>query len=719
MLYFPSRLVNKRIEWFRVIAAHHLKGRKRLEGKRRNMSQQNSSDSVSLSAEVEALRQQIAQLQAMVRRADAGNNTPEALAAPLDLILRHLPLAYAYHSVILENGVPVDYRYLDLNPAFELHTGLKRDQLIGKRVKEVFKNLEPYWIEQFGNVAITGNSICLENHVAELGRTYSVTAFSPKPMHFAVFFQDITHIRRSEQALKAAQENLKTALKAGSAAIWTFMLHQKKVTWFGFEELLGIPDGEFDQAAQEILREHVREEDRPVLFAEFEALATGAKKTLEVEHRLKSPKAGEIWALARGWAEVDAQGTVVRIQGTTVDITRVKRAEAEKRLLESQVLHAQKLESLGVLAGGIAHDFNNLLMSILGNADMALAALSDVSPAREHLEQIQLTSKRAADLTRQMLAYSGKGRFVVEALDLKAVVEEMIHLLQITISKKAVLKCSFAENVPPIEADGTQVRQVIMNLITNASEAVGDKSGIISLSTGVQMCDRQYLDLTPLGAELPEGEYAFVEVSDTGCGMSREVMGRIFEPFFTTKFTGRGLGMAAVLGIVRGHRGTIKVYSEVGKGTSFKVLFPALKRAAKPQPRVENIDQNWKGEGIVLLVDDEEMVLRTGRRMLERLGFQVLTARDGREALQIFRERADDIACTVMDLTMPHLNGEEAFREMRVLRSDARIILSSGYNEQEVVQRFVGKRLCGFLQKPYQLQALQEKLREVLAAKIE
>ncbi|HNV72692.1 MAG TPA: ATP-binding protein, partial [Candidatus Ozemobacteraceae bacterium] len=417
---------------------------------------------------------------------------------------------------------------------------------------------------------------------------------------------------------------------------------------------------------QVTLQEHVHAEDRAVLLSEFQALATGSKQTLELELRLKSPKHGDIWALARGWAERDEQGRVVRIQGTTIDITRIKRAEAEKRLLESQVLHAQKLESLGVLAGGIAHDFNNLLMSILGNADMALATLSAVSPAREHLEQIQLTSKRAADLTRQMLAYPGKGRFVVEPLKLKDIVEEMVHLLQITISKKAVLKLTFAEDAPAIEADGTQVRQVIMNLITNASEAVGDKSGIISLSTGVQQCDRQYLDLTALGADLPEGDYAFVEVSDTGCGMSREVMDRIFEPFFTTKFTGRGLGMAAVLGIVRGHRGTIKVYSEVGKGTSFKVLFPKVKGSIETKPKTVAVDQNWMGKGIVLLVDDEEMVLRTGRRMLERLGFQVITARDGREALQIFNERHADIVCTVMDLTMPHLNGEEAFREIRL-----------------------------------------------------
>ena len=396
------------------------------------------------------------------------------------------------------------------------------------------------------------------------------------------------------------------------------------------------------------------------------------------------------------------------------------RAESERRRLETRVLHAQKLESLGVLAGGIAHDFNNLLMGVLGNADLALLELSPVAPARENVENIRTAAQRASELTKQMLAYSGKGHFVVQAVDLNEVVEEMAHLLEVTTSKKAVLKYNFADNLPAVEADTTQLRQIIMNLITNASEAIGDKSGVISISTGAMECDSAYLatsydaGIGAGGEQIPEAVYAYIEVADTGCGMDRETLERVFDPFYTTKFTGRGLGLAAVLGIVRGHRGAVKVYSEPGRGTTFKVLLPALDQPAVRGTGVRAVELTWRGRGAVLLVDDEETVRAVGRQMLEAAGFEVVTAADGREGVERFREAPDDIVCVVLDLTMPHMDGEEAFRELRRIRPDVRVLLSSGYNEQEIANRFAGKGLAGFIQKPYQLANLIEALKAVL-----
>ncbi|MCP4679165.1 MAG: PAS domain S-box protein [Deltaproteobacteria bacterium] len=259
------------------------------------------------------------------------------------------------------------------------------------------------------------------------------------------------------------------------------------------------------------------------------------------------------------------------------DITEQKRAEEERLRLETKVLRSQKLESLGVLAGGIAHDFNNLLMGILGNADLAAMNLVPETPAREYVHQIEIASKRAANLAKQMLAYSGKGRFVVLAINLQTLVEEMVHLLEVSISKKVVINYDFAGNVPSIEADATQIRQIVMNLVINASEAIGDHSGVISIRTGVMECDRNYLNDTCLDDNLPEGVYSYFEISDTGGGMDKETIAKIFDPFFTTKFTGRGLGLAAVLGIVRGHKGAVEIRSRSGKGTTFTVLFPALK----------------------------------------------------------------------------------------------------------------------------------------------
>lgn len=403
----------------------------------------------------------------------------------------------------------------------------------------------------------------------------------------------------------------------------------------------------------------------------------------------------------------DDSGEVLGVFAAARDITEHKHAE-------ERMLHAQKLESLGVLAGGIAHDFNNLLMAIMGHTDLALAGLSPVSPVRKHLEEVEKASRRAADLCRQMLAYSGKGRFVIESLDLGEVVKEMANMLAMSISKKANIQFRFSPDLPRIEADASQIRQVVMNLIINASEAIGDHPGILSLATGAMECDRDYLRGIGEGDELPEGRYVFLEVTDTGSGMDKEMRKKIFDPFFTTKFTGRGLGLAAVLGIVRGHRGTIKVYSEVGKGSTFKVLFPATGKAAMSVNGPEVPNEGWKGTGTVLLADDEEMVRQVGVGMLESLGFRVLTATDGQEAVEVFRTHRDEIRCVVLDLTMPRMDGEETFREIRRLHPGARVILTSGYNEQQVTQRFAGGGLSGFIQKPYKLNDFRSKLHQVL-----
>jgi PAS domain S-box-containing protein len=397
------------------------------------------------------------------------------------------------------------------------------------------------------------------------------------------------------------------------------------------------------------------------------------------------------------------------------DVTHRKLAEEERSTLEAQIQHAQKLESLGVLAGGIAHDFNNLLMAILGNVDLAMMDLSQASPVQQNLTEIKNASVRAADLAKQMLAYSGKGRFVVTAMDLSEAVEEMGHMLDVSISKKAVLKYNLSQNLPPMEADATQIRQIIMNLITNASEAIGDRSGLISITTNTIQADRRYLRETYLDEDLAPGLYVTLEVADTGCGMDSETQAKFFDPFFTTKFTGRGLGMAAVLGIVRSHEGAINVYSEPGKGTTMKVLFPAASDGTQTlsTSQIES-DEKWKGSGSVLLVDDEETVRRIGTMMIKRLGMTIITSVDGREAIDIYRREGDKIDCVILDLTMPHMDGEETFRQLRRINPDVRVIMSSGYSEQEVTQRFRGKGISGFIQKPYELQKLSDTLRQTL-----
>jgi len=339
-------------------------------------------------------------------------------------------------------------------------------------------------------------------------------------------------------------------------------------------------------------------------------------------------------------------------------------------------------------------------MGVLGHADLAMTELPVTSPAVKNVRGIMDAAKQAAELTHQMLAYSGKGRFLVESISINDVIEEMTRLLEVTLSKTAILRFDLAAGLPPIEADGSQIRQVIMNLISNAAEAVGSRSGVVSINTGAVFCDHDYLSSAFLNQELPEGMYVWFEVADTGEGMDSATLKKIFDPFFTTKFTGRGLGLAAVQGIIRGHKGAIRVYSEPGRGTTFKVLLPASLQTETRSTSEEAIAE-FQGWGTVLLVDDEETVRAIGALTLESLGFDVLVAPDGPEAIELFKQHQAMITCVLLDLTMPHMNGDEVFRELRRLEPDVRVVLSSGYNHADIVQRFAGKGLAGFIQKPY------------------
>jgi PAS domain S-box-containing protein len=412
------------------------------------------------------------------------------------------------------------------------------------------------------------------------------------------------------------------------------------------------------------------------------------------------------WLRGESMPERDAAGNVIW-HGFISDIT-------ESRRMETKLVETAKLESLGVLAGGIAHDFNNLLTGILGNASLARLELPPSSLGQPMLDQIEIAARRAADLCKQMLAYAGKGRFVVQRLDVNKLIEDTTHLLQISIAKNCVLRFNLATHLPAIRGDATQLRQVIMNLVINASEAIGARSGSLALTTGIARVDQEYLKGFRPDASPPPGDYVFIEVSDNGCGMDATTLSKIFDPFFTTKFTGRGLGLAAVLGIVRGHKGGLKVYSEPGKGTTFKLFFPIVSGQAQDSLNPYSETVSFKGAGTVLVVDDEETVRTVAARMLERLGFSVMLANDGREGMETFRANPTRFSLILLDLTMPHLDGEETFRQMRMLNPNVRVILTSGFNQQEAVNRFTGKGLAGFIQKPFELGSLIQVIRSVL-----
>jgi two-component system, cell cycle sensor histidine kinase and response regulator CckA len=431
--------------------------------------------------------------------------------------------------------------------------------------------------------------------------------------------------------------------------------------------------------------------------------------TFEIQQQCKDGRV--IWTEILSTPERDAYGAITGYHGITRDITQRKQTAT----LEQQLLHAQKLESLGVLAGGIAHDFNNILMVIFGNADLAMLELDRESPAFENLRAIQTAAARAADLTKQMLAYSGKGKFVTENLDLNQLLKNALHLLLVSISKKSAIRLDLNQEIPQVEGDATQLNQIVMNLVINASEAIGNEGGLITLATSCIECDRTVLNDCTQYFDLEEGRYVCLEVTDTGCGMDMDTIAKLFDPFFTTKFTGRGLGLSAVLGIIKGHKGAIKVSSNLGMGTTFRILFPASKNAAAepaPEGHLDGKD-GWQGRGRVLLVDDEDMVLSVGVAMLKTLGFTPITASDGREAIDTFKA-SPDFALVILDLTMPRMDGEQCFREMRQLDSQVKVILASGYNEQEVTRKFAGEGLAGFIQKPYTLSELRSSIRKAV-----
>ncbi|MEM7035310.1 MAG: PAS domain-containing protein, partial [Chloroflexota bacterium] len=484
-----------------------------------------------------------------------------------------------------------------------------------------------------------------------------------------------------------------------------------------YTKLTGYTLDDLSNMSRREVMDLIHPEDRPVIDEYTQHLQNASDdEILEVEFRYK--KADGKWAWFMVWIvifERDESSKVTKILGSFVDITERKQTQENHKRLEVQIQHAQKLESLGILAGGIAHDFNNLLTGILGNVGLATMKVSTSSPSVNNLKQIEEAAIRASELCNQMLAYSGKGRFVVQPFSLNDIIEEMIHLLKVSISKTILLNLDLYPNLPATEGDVTQLRQIIMNLVINASDAIGDRSGVITISTGVMDCEVDYLQETYLDDDLAPGPYTYVEVSDTGTGMDEATREKIFDPFFTTKFTGRGLGLAAVLGIVRGHSGAIKVYSEPKRGTTFKVLFPCSDLAAILVPSSKtNMDQQWQGSGHILIVDDEETVRAVGRQILESIGFSVLTANDGREGFEIFKIHQAKIVLVLLDLTMPHMDGEETFRELRRLQSDVPVILSSGYNEQETTNRFAGKGLAGFIQKPYRSHDLAAKVKAVL-----
>jgi two-component system, cell cycle sensor histidine kinase and response regulator CckA len=452
---------------------------------------------------------------------------------------------------------------------------------------------------------------------------------------------------------------------------------------------------------------------RNELYKSWETIGNDYKK-FEVQITAKS---GDVRTVA--WDNVSLDFKIEGITSWAIgqDITEVLKADEERKLYEEKLRVTQKLESLGVLAGGIAHDFNNLLVGILGNANLALLDISKDSPAFESIKGVETAAERAAELTQQMLTFSGGGRLKMTSLNISDLVVKTSELVGASISKKAIFRFSFDKNLPNVMGDASQLDQVLMNLMINASESLEGMDGEIYVSTGYKNRDQLKQNALFDTEELSENGYVYIKVNDNGCGMTDEVQQKIFEPFFTTKFTGRGLGLAALLGIIKSHDGTISVKSEVGKGSCFTIYLPCsdvdqieAKKETAPTS-LEDTDRDVVVNKIVnsiLIVDDEEIVREVAQNALEMGGYSVVTAPDGIKGLEIYKANVKSISAVLLDMTMPHMDGAEVFAELRKIRPDLPVIITSGYSKSTIKEKITEGSIAGYLRKPYRINELLE-----------
>jgi two-component system cell cycle sensor histidine kinase/response regulator CckA len=513
--------------------------------------------------------------------------------------------------------------------------------------------------------------------------------------------QDITERTRVEEALRDSEARLRTVIDHSPVVL--FALDRSGVIRFsGGQGLtrLGLGPGErVGRSVRDLLQR-----DAPHAMSFFERGLGGEEVTWV-------GSLGEATFECRLTPVRDARGVLTGVIGLAIDVTERLQGEEQRLALERRLLEAQKLESLGLMAGGIAHDFNNLLVTVLGNASLALADLLPGAAGRQAVARIESAAIRASELTRQLLAFAGKEELATEAVDVNAIIRETQELLEVSLSSRVTVGLELEPSLPPIEGDATQLRQVVMNLVLNAADAMGDADGLITVRTGIAVLDQAALDEAWHDPDASPGPHQCIEVADNGCGMDASTLARIFDPFFSTKPTGRGLGLANVLGIVFGHRGAVHVSSEPGRGTTFRVFLPAEARRAASRPAPSEAASGRT----VLLVDDEEDVRATTAHMLERLGCDVLLAGDGQEGLRMFSTHAGTIDAVLMDLSLPRMSGDRAAQEIHRLRPDARVILMSGHADERVRTRMSGDDSAGFLRKPFSVTDLEHMIDKVLA----
>jgi PAS domain S-box-containing protein len=524
--------------------------------------------------------------------------------------------------------------------------------------------------------------------------------------------REVGERRAAEEALRESEARYRIASELGSDLSFGFRFSRREETYGGWvtDAFPRITGYTLDEVRERGWRRLLHPDDFDGTRARFAAIVAGAERDLEARLVGKDGRVVHVHVQLR--VTRDPGDGSLHVVGAARDVTEVRRAEEEHRRLERQAAEAQRLESLAMLTGGVAHDFNNLLAVILGNSRMAASEAPADSPLQQRLARIRTAAEHGARLTEQMLAYSGRSQVALKPLDLSRLVEETADLLQASVSERCRLELELSPRVQ-VEGDAIQLQQVLTNLVTNASEALGDEGGRVWIRSG--RMHQEAVDLAKaIGSEGREpGIYAFLEVSDDGPGMDAATRARIFEPFFTTKFSGRGLGLAAVLGIVRAHGGLVQVQSQTGAGTTLRVLLPqAGAGRAAPEPARPPAARRT---GTLLVIDDQGFVLEVAKEFLERAGHRVLTALGGRAGIACFHERCHEIDAVLLDLAMPDADGDAVLHELESLRPDVRVIIASGYGSRDAAQRLRAHGVAGFVRKPYQPEEILEQVDRALA----
>ena len=626
----------------------------------------------------------------------------------MQLVTMHYVRKLGYRDVVL---TPIDCTDLNYQMHFGVHAGdadlLWRinEGLLATHANGTYRRLYEQWIGPLQPQRLTYRKV----------RPFLLPVVGLVLAIVGVFgWQRWVLLRESRQAeeLRLSEERLSLVLEGSQDAFWDWDVTcnqvQRSPRW---ASMLGYAPEEI-ASTLDILDGLVHPDDAPLLRATRESIWQ-ENDHFAKEFRLRAKSGEWIWILNRG--KVVARDPVTRrptrIAGTHSDITERKLAEEEHARLQSKMLETQKLESLGVLAGGIAHEFNNLLTVILGNTSLARGEMEANSETGDRLDNILTASNRAADLCRQLLAYAGKGNFAIGRIDLNDVVEETARLLDLSLSKHTVLEFALEKNLPAIEADPSQIRQVVMNLVINASEALGDGSGKIRLETRATRLNSRDLAEAKLATDIEPGDYVRLEIADTGCGMSSDVLAKIFDPFYSTKFTGRGLGLAAVLGIVRSHKGTLRVTSEPSQGSTFCIFLPVAPVGAKSISLSSQSPVAAPARArVVLVVDDEAPVRQLVMDVLNIGGYETVGAEDGQTALEIFRVNPHRFDCVLLDLTMPGLDGPKTLTAMRAHQPEVVGVLMSGYSELDLRVSLAACGAAGFIQKPFTPDILYRKL---------